>query len=304
MPWNAWPARRCSTSRRSSSRTASRSLGSERMEPSSRPPGPPLGSVSAGRPRRCSAVGPCRVSASLPGPISTLATARRVRCVVGSKRRRLSTSSPKRSIRTGVGRLGGQMSTMPPRRREDARLFDDVGGVVARLHPVGGKLLQAQCRPNLDRAQRQAQLACGQRLLHQGPRAGDHEGRRARAALQRGECGEPALPRAAAPGDAFIGKGVGIGEEVHGRAAGVHRWQPGLELVHQLLGHLAAGGHEHERPRPVLLQARHHEGARGRQECLGRQFGGRFCQERQAFDEGWKPVQQGEKSGEVHGIIR
>ena len=54
--------------------------------------------------------------ASLPGPINTLCSCRSLRCVAGSKARSVSTSSPKRSMRTGWDRFGGQMSTMPPRR--------------------------------------------------------------------------------------------------------------------------------------------------------------------------------------------
>ena len=69
-------------------------------------------SVRSRSPARSPSLG----SASLAGPMADSCTRSMVRCVDGSKVRRLSTSSPNSSIRMGRRTLGGQTSMMPPRR--------------------------------------------------------------------------------------------------------------------------------------------------------------------------------------------
>ena len=181
------------------------------------------------------------------------------------------------------------------------RLFDDLDRVIAGLHPTGDQLFQAHRRAAFDRAQCQAQLAGGQRLLHQGTRAGDHNRRGRGASLQDGQRAEPPLARGAAPRDALVGHGVGVGKVIDGCAALFKRRQPSEQLLAHLLRHFAARRDEQDGGGPVSGQGGHQTGARRRQHSLRPCF---LCtlQLGQPFGKGGHTGQQIDQPLEFHAV--
>ncbi len=163
----------------------------------------------------------------------------------------------------GLGQVGRPNIDDAAAAGECARLFHHVGGVVAGLHPGLRHLLEAQIVAHGERAQGQAQLTRGQRLLHQGAGAGDDNRGDAAAALQRGERGQALLARGAAPADALVGQGVGFGKGEDGRPALFDRRQPLRQLRGDLLHDFAARGEEDDRAWAVMIEAGGDKGMRG-----------------------------------------
>ena len=200
----------------------------------------------------------------------------------------------------GRGQVGGPDVHNAATAGEDAGLLHNVRRLVAGLHPSCGQLFQAHGAAHLERSQRQAQFPGRQRLLHQGAGAGNNHGRWPTTPLQGSQSRQPSLACSVAPGDPLVRQRIGFSKVIERMRPWRGRGQPDRQLLHELLRHLAAGGKENQRSRPLLFQGCHHKRPRGRQNRLGAGLACGLVQSRQPVSVGGQALQECGQTGEIH----
>ena len=131
---------------------------------------------------------------------------------------------------------------------ERARAVHHVDLRVARLHPAARRGRNGMRVANAVGVQRTRQVCRRQRCLHEGFRTAGHQAAPVAAVQQRGQGGQPALPRLARPRNPFVGAGVGLGQVEDAVGPVVAGAQQGQDFLAQLVCPIVVGGNDQHGP--------------------------------------------------------